>query len=232
MQPVEKKVAKEGEEGEAAKPKKAAAITFISDGKRSQNMGIAVSNFKKLDGFKAHGWSFVRDMLTDMRMEELGGQDAIDVLVQWKPEPAEKERCSQLTPEEIPRLAFSESFLYEVAKVPLLEHRLGSMEARGKLEGAFPMAVRMVEVFGLAVREVLTSQRLVEFLVDIIRPFGNDLNRSSAGRKEVAGIAIASLDLLSQVGWGGRGKEGGLGSPATSPPPGSPLRRPRPPTTR
>lgn len=167
---MEKKVvAKEGEEGAEAKPKKLAQITFITDGKRSQNMGIAVSNFKKLDGFKASGWSFVREMLTEMKLEELGGQDAIDVLVQWKPEPAEVERCKELKEDEIPRLAFSEAFICEMTKVPLLSERLGSMEARGKLEGAFPMAVKMVEIFALAVREVLTSKRLVEFLVDIIR---------------------------------------------------------------
>ena len=118
LQPVEKKTtAKDGEEGADAKPKKAAAITFIADSKRSQNMGIAVSNFKKLEGFKAHGWRFVRDALTDMRMDDILGQDGIDVLVQWKPEPAEKERCKELKEDEIPRLAFSESFIFEIAKV-------------------------------------------------------------------------------------------------------------------
>ena len=81
------------------------------------------------------------------------------------------------------------------------------MEARGKLEGAFPMATKMLEVFALAVREVLTSHRLVEFLVDIIKPFGNDIGRA-AGRKEVSGIAIGSLDLLSQV-LGGAWEGGG-----------------------
>ena len=121
-QPVEKKVApKEGEEG--AKPKKAALVTFIEDSKRSQNMGIAVSNFKKLDGFKAHGWKFVREALTDMRMDDILGQDGIDVLVQWKPEPGEIKRIAELKEEETTRLAFSESFIFEIAKVgPVCAH--------------------------------------------------------------------------------------------------------------
>jgi hypothetical protein len=48
------------------------------------------------------------------------------------------------------------------------------------------------------VKEILTSKRLVEFLVDVVRPFGNELSRS-AGKKEITGTAISSLVMLNQV---------------------------------
>jgi len=63
------------------------------------------------------------------------------------------ERCKELKEDEIPRLRVQRGLhLRDDEGAAALGAARERMEARGKLEGAFPMAVKMVEIFALAVR--------------------------------------------------------------------------------
>ncbi len=88
-----------GENGEAdpAKPKKVELVTFI-ESKRGQNMGIAISKFKTLEGFKAIGWKHVQNALGAMDMDSLLGQDGIDMLATCVPLPRTPRHLSSPPP--------------------------------------------------------------------------------------------------------------------------------------
>jgi len=197
-----------GEGGEdAAKPKKPKEVAFL-DATISRNLSISLSKFKNLPGFKdgepPARFSVVREALTDMDETRLMGSEGVEILEKalwWKKEGADKSLLGDedtktalagLTPDTIPLLAFAENFAYEMSRVPLLEHRVKCMRSKAGLAENMEMVVRDLAVFQGAAKEILKNDRLVELLVDVVRPFGNELNRAS-GKKDAPGIKIAGL---------------------------------------
>jgi chemotaxis protein histidine kinase CheA len=66
------------------------------------------------------------------------------------------------------------------------------MRSKAGLAESMEMVLRDLTVFQGAAREILDNPRLVELLVDVVRPFGNELNRAN-GKKDAPGIKISGL---------------------------------------
>jgi len=66
------------------------------------------------------------------------------------------------------------------------------MLVKATLEENVAMVNRDLVLFQAAAKEILYNPLLVEFLVDVVRPFGNELNRAG-GKKDAVGIKISGL---------------------------------------
>jgi len=81
---------------------------------------------------------------------------------------------------------------------PKLKQRLDCLKIEANFANALAMEEKNVNLLDVACHEVLDNKNLVEFLVDIIRPFGNELNKGTrnAGAQ---GIKISGLMKLGQT---------------------------------
>lgn len=198
-----------GEEGAEKKPPKPKEITFL-DSTVSRNCSIALTKFKNLPGFKDGDpparFAVVRAALEDMDESRMLGNEGVENLEKnlwWKKEGATvallsaetMEAIKGVAPEQLHLLAFAENFAYEMSRVPLLESRVKCILVKASLEENVALVTRDLVVFQNAAKEVLYNPLLVEFLVDVVRPFGNELNRAG-GKKDALGIKISGLVKL------------------------------------
>jgi hypothetical protein len=178
---------------EAAKPKE---IAFL-DAKESQLYSIALSGFKSLPGFKEGArFEVLKDAIMAMDQSAMGGLDGISKLEKNLPTPEMLAFAKDYQADQVKFLGFAENYVWWMSKVPLLEDRVKCMGLMGAFDENFALVNKDVTLFADACREILANPRLVDFLVDVVRPFGNELNKSS-GKKDAVGIKISGLVKLA-----------------------------------
>jgi hypothetical protein len=201
----EKKGGAGGAGGSAADEAKAKAaeeaakkITFI-DAKAAQNMGIALSKFKTVfSEFKERGFAQLREALDAMDEAACGGPEFIELLENQLVNLSEDNmaKAKGYSDEESRRMPMPESFVFEMCKVKRVAVRIKCLKLKASF-GEMEAAVRKdLGLFALACNDVLSNKKLPVFLVDVIRPFGNELNRAN-GKKESTGIKISGLLKLA-----------------------------------
>lgn len=175
---------------DAKKPK----VTFV-EGKRAQNMAIAVACFKKNDVVKREGYAAVRAALERMDDELLGGVDGLAVLESWEPESGEVARVKELTAEEKENLGDAEKWVAAMAGVKQFKPRVAALRVKGTFAELVAKTEADIAKFNAACHEILDNTRLREFLVDVVLPFGNALNR---GQKtaNAKGVRVSALTAL------------------------------------
>ena len=174
---------------------KVVEVTFV-DPKESQKMAIALSKFKSLPGFKEGArFRVVRDALDAMDEESIMGQDGLEILDKNMPTAAMLEAAKPHGEAAVPTLAFVENYVWELSQVKLLMQRIKCMRLKSTLGENMLLVENDLTIFAAAASEILDSPRLVEFLVDVVRPFGNELNRAG-GKKDALGIKISGLIKL------------------------------------
>jgi hypothetical protein len=198
------------EAAEKAKAEAKKEIKFI-DPKDAQNMGIALSKFKTIiPDFKERRFVFLREALDRMDEVAIGGNDGIDIIESQLPRPGnddkakdsqEKykknmEEAKKFTDEESLRMALPENFLFEMSKVKRFEVRVKCLKLKNNFTEMEAAVRKDLTIFSAACADVLENKNLPVFLVDVIRPFGNELNRAN-GKKEATGIKISGLMKLA-----------------------------------
>ena len=184
-----------GADGTPAPPPKPKEITFL-EGKDSKTLGIALSKFKQLPGFKEGArFRVVRDALDALDEDKLMGQDGLEILEKMLPLPEWLEAAKKFDEDSVPKLAFAENYVWELSKVKLLPQRVKCMRLTSTLSENMALVEKDLTCFSAAASEILDSPRLIEFLVDVVRPFGNELNRAG-GKKDAIGIKISGLVKL------------------------------------
>lgn len=190
---VEKKQAAIG--GDNSKPK----LKSFLDGKLSHNLSIAASKFKSLPQYPIRSFDIVREGMEAMDTTDMLGNvglEVVDNCVKLLKEDARAYEKARAIPEhELKEYAMAEQFVYYLAQVPRVVDRVFAMKETASFEDNLALVTRVMTVFEEATAEILTNPKLVEFLVDVVRPFGNELARSS-GRKIVQGIKISGLVKL------------------------------------
>jgi len=156
------------------------------------------------------GGGGVRAAVVDMDLSALGGLEGVEVLLTWRPVKAEvdrgKEEEAKLvaaraaagTGTQVPDLGFLERYVVELGKVAKLEDRLRCMKLRETFMEAVRVEERSVALLDAACREITDNGRLRSFLVDVVLPVGNELNKGtrSAGAR---GVTIGGLMKLAQT---------------------------------
>jgi hypothetical protein len=201
---TEKEKEKKGGGGAAEEAKAKAAeeaakrITFI-DAKAAQNMGIALSKFKTVfSDFKERGFAPLREALDAMDEAACGGPEYIELLENQLVNLSEDNmaKARGYSDEESRRMPMPEGFVFEMCKVKRVAVRIKCLKLKAGF-GEMEAAVRKdLGIFDRACQDVLSNKKLPVFLVDVIRPFGNELNRAN-GKKESTGIKISGLLKLA-----------------------------------
>jgi hypothetical protein len=182
-------------------------IEFVAelDGKRAYQMNISLSKFKKFEG----GFPGLAERLREMDLEAIGGIEGLYVVEAWKPTTAEiaraKEECEKLEKMKVsnptgphPDFGYVESYVLHMIAVPRLSTRLESMKCKATFPDTFRVEEGNVSTLEGACDEILHNQKLVEFLVDIVRPFGNELNKGTK-KAGAQGIKLSGLMKLAQT---------------------------------
>lgn len=86
--------------------------------------------------------------------------------------------------------------MWHMSKVKRFQARIECMKLKNTFGEMADLVTRDLGIFAAACSEVLDNPKLVVFLVDVIRPFGNELNRAG-GKKDATGIKISGLVKLA-----------------------------------
>ena len=208
---VTKKGGAAGADGAPAAVEKPKEISFVSK-ETSQMLGIAISKFKSVPGFNEGTpparFRVVREALDNLDETKLMGQEGLDIIAAMTPrvkasdkedkikaEFEKPEASEKYSEEDRGRLGLCENYVWEIKQVKLLNARVQCMRMASIVKENTELVERDLKVFVAATAEILKSTKLVEFLVDVVRPFGNELNRAG-GKKDAAGIRIMGLVKL------------------------------------
>jgi len=198
------------EAAEKAKEDAKKQIKFI-DAKDAQNMGIALSKFKTIiPDFKERRFVSLREALDRMDEVAIGGNDGIDIIEGQLPRPGNDDKAKEsqekykknmeeartFSEEDSLRMALPENFLYEMSKVKRFEVRVKCLKLKNNFTEMEAGVRKDLTIFSSACADVLENKNLPVFLVDVVRPFGNELNRAN-GKKEATGIKISGLMKLA-----------------------------------
>jgi dishevelled associated activator of morphogenesis len=198
------------EAAEKAKEEAKKQIKFI-DAKDAQNMGIALSKFKTIiPDFKERRFVSLREALDRMDEVAIGGNDGIDIIEGQLPRPGNDDKAKEsqekykknmeeartFSEEDSLRMALPENFLYEMSKVKRFEVRVKCLKLKNNFTEMEAAVRKDLTIFSSACADVLENKNLPVFLVDVVRPFGNELNRAN-GKKEATGIKISGLMKLA-----------------------------------
>jgi hypothetical protein len=151
-----------------------------------------------VEGYKARGFAVVREALEAMDEARLGGAEGVAILEKNAPKEEDKAKAKAYPPDQVPLFGMAESFVYEMGKVTNYTQRVKCLVLKATFSELYAVVEKDVSIFSGACHEIVANPKLVEFLVDVVRPFGNALNAGS--RKEnAAGIKVSSLEKLAQT---------------------------------